>query len=77
MGDDWWYHKLSTYRNVRNKMGKEGGNTQEIVNDELARFDYDAAREKRMKDRDQAIKEEKSEIKKTILQARQFLDEFT
>ena len=77
MGDDWWFHKLSTYKNVRNKMGKEGGNVQDIVDDEVARFIYDGQREKRMADREQMIKEEKSEVKKVILQARQFLDEFT
>ena len=38
---------------------------------------YDEHREKRMADRDQKIKEEKSEVKKVLLQARQFLDEFT
>ena len=58
-------------------MGKEGGNVQEIVADEVARFNYDNHRDKRIAERDIQIKEEKSEVKKVILQARQFLDEFT
>ena len=24
MGDDWWFHKLNSYHNVRDKMAKEG-----------------------------------------------------
>ena len=77
MGIDWWFHKMQKYKEVRRKMGAEGGNIQQIVDTELQRFTDDALREKRMAERDAKIKQETSEVKKVIMQARQFLDEFS
>ncbi len=77
MGIDWWFHKMQKYKEVRRKMGAEGGNIQQIVDTELQRFTDDAVREKRMAERDAKIKQETSEVKKVIMQARQFLDEFS
>ena len=77
MGIDWWFHKMSKYKEVRRKMGAEGSNVQQIVDVELQRFTDDAHREKRMAERGAKIKQETSEIKKVIMQARQFMDEFS
>lgn len=68
---------MQKYKEVRRKMGAEGGNIQQIVDTELQRFTDDALREKRMAERDAKIKQETSEVKKVIMQARQFLDEFS
>lgn len=55
----------------------EGRNTEELVAVELDRFKNDEARIERMTKREALIKQETSEIKKTLLMARQFLDEVT
>jgi hypothetical protein len=77
MGIDWWFEKMVKYKEVRRKMGQEGSNTDKLVEIELERFTADEDRERRMAERSNQIKQETSEIKKTILQARQFLDEFS
>ncbi len=77
MGDEWWFKKLSLYKGVRSKMGKEGSNVDDIVDTELRRFKDDEERVKRMAMREAHIKQETSEIKKIIMQARQVVDEFS
>lgn len=77
MGDDWWFKKLTLYKGVRDKMGKEASNIDDVVALELKRFKEDEEREKRMAMRDLQIKQETSEIKKVLLQARQVVDEFS
>ena len=77
MGIEWWYSKMEKYRDVRRKMGAEGSNADRLVQVELNRFTDDEMREKRMAERAAVIKQETSEIRKVILQARQFLDEFS
>lgn len=75
LGVDWWFNKLSKYSNVRYKLSKEGENTDDIVAMEWARFKEDEDRKERMARRDEEIKCEPSEVRKTLLRARQFLDE--
>lgn len=77
MGIEWWFHKMEKYKIVRTKMAAVGGNTNQLVQLELERFKEDEEREKRMKERANKIELETSEIKKTLLKARQFLDEFS
>ena len=77
MGSDWFFDKLSKYKGVRRKMAADGANVEELVEIELERFRQDEEREVRMKFRAEAIRQETSELKKTILQARQFMDEFS
>jgi len=68
---------MERYKEVRRKMGAEGKNTEALVDLELRRFTEDELRERRMAERAALIKQETSEVKKTILKARQFLDEFS
>ena len=75
LGTDWWFRKLSKYRAVRNKLAQEGENTDDIVATEWQRFRDDELRKERMAQREMEIKSEASEVRKTILRARQFLDE--
>lgn len=77
MGIDWWFVKMDKYKNVRRKMGAEGGNTAQLVEVELQRFTEDEQREKRMAERGAKIKQETSEFRKMFMQARQFMDEFS
>jgi len=77
MGTDWWFEKLSKYRNVREKMSMEGAHAHEVVTQELERFKEDEEKNLRMARREEAIKQETSEVRKVILQARQFLDEYS
>ncbi len=77
LGVDWWFSKLSKYQNVRTKMVREGDNTDDLVAIEIQRFKDDETKKVRMQQRDFDIKNEQSEVRKTILQARQFLDEVT
>lgn len=75
LGDDWWFKKLSKYRDVRRKMAMEGENVNEMVGIELQRFQEEEARKERMLKRQVEIDNESSGIRKTILQARQLMDE--
>ena len=68
---------MEKYRDVRRKMGAEGGNVAQIVEVELQRFTEDEQREKRMAERAARIKQEPSEFRKVFMQARQFFDEFS
>ena len=77
MGTDWWFEKLSKYRSVRGKMAMEGEHADEVVRLELIRFQEDHERNERMQRREQAIKQESSEVRKVILRARQLVDEFS
>ena len=77
MGTDWWFEKLSKYRSVRGKMAMEGAHADEVVRLELIRFQEDHERNERMQRREQAIKQESSEVRKVILRARQLVDEFS
>lgn len=77
MGTDWWFDKLSKYRGVRQKMAMEGAYADEVVKQELERFREDELKNERMQRREEAIKQETSEVRKVILQARQFVDEFS
>lgn len=75
LGVDWWFSKLSKYSNVRNKMVRAGDNTDQLVAVEVQRFNEDETKRVRMRQRERDIKNEQSDVRKTILQARQFLDE--
>jgi hypothetical protein len=77
MGTDWFFEKLTKYKAVRRKMAADGANVEELVEIELQRFHADEEREMRMKTRAEAIRQETSELKKTILLAHQFVDEFS
>ena len=75
LGVDWWFVKLSKYENVRTKLVRAGDNTDQLVEIEVKRFQEDEARNIRIKQREIEIKNEQSDIRKTILKARQFVDE--
>lgn len=77
MGIDWWFNKMEKFKNVRRKMVSEGDNVEKLVELELERFQEDDTKEKRMAERALLIKQETSEIRKVMLQAKQFLDEFS
>ena len=50
---------------------------EKLVKLEMERFYGEDDKEKRMKNREAMIKQETSELRKTYLQAQQFLDEFS
>lgn len=77
MGVDWFDDKLQKYKGVRTKMSKDGAHIDELVEIELERFRNDEERAVRMKIRADAIRQETSEIRKALLQAHQFIDEFS
>lgn len=77
MGIEWWFKKMEKFKNVRRKMVSEGDNVEKLVELEMERFYAEDNKEKRMKDREAMIKQETSELRKTYLQAQQFLDEFS
>ena len=63
LGTDWWFEKLSKYRSgMRKKMEMEGEHADEVVQQELERFDEEEEKYERMKRREQAIKQETSEV---------------
>lgn len=75
LGDDWWFKKLAKYKDVRRKMAMEGENVNDMVELELKRFHDEEARQARMIKRQVEIDNEAGGVRKTILQARQLLDE--
>eukprot|EP01031_Cornospumella_fuschlensis_P025232 gene25232-30474_t len=75
LGVDWWFQKLSKYKVVREKLASEGRFADQMVSRELEKFETEQARQKRMADRAKLLETESSQVRKTILQARQFLDE--
>ena len=77
LGDDWWWDKLAKYKGVRKKLMASGNNVDEMAAEEMKRFEDDVAKERRMKERDVQIRNETSAIRKTLLQARQMVDEFS
>ena len=77
LGVDWWFDKLTKYKGVRHKMTLSGGNVDKMAEREMERFKSDEAKQRRMKARDDEIRNEPSAIRKTLLQARQMVDEFS
>lgn len=54
---------------------KEGENTEEVMKIEIDRYKAEEERKDRMAKREIEIRNESSEIRKTLLRAKQFLDE--
>ena len=77
MGERWWYNKLRKYHEVREKIKANKQNADDVAAIEMRRLERDEAREKRIKDREDAIKQEPSAIKRVLLNARQVADEFS
>ena len=77
MGEDWWVDKLRKYRAVRRKMASAGNNIDVLAEVEMKRFKEDEEKRKRMQARDVEIRNEASTVRKAILNARQFMDEFS
>lgn len=77
MGGDWFFQKLTKYKQVRTKMAMEGSQIDDIIEQELERFQEDEEKAVRMKKRADDIKQERSEVRKAILKAKQFMDEFS
>lgn len=75
MGVDWWFQKLSKYKEVRAKMASEGKYAEEAVAVELERFTNEQDRQKRMNERAKQIEGETNDLRKVVLQARQFWDD--
>lgn len=76
-GVDWWFDKLVKYKGVRRKMQQSGANVDLMAEIQMKRFEDDVAKEKRMKERALDIHRETNGIRKALLEARQFVDEFT
>ena len=77
MGENWWFNKLSKYKDVRKKLKATSVNADEAALIEMERLEQDEAREKRMAEREAQIKGTSSTLVKAILHARQFADEFS
>ncbi len=77
LGTDWWFNKLAKYKGVRAKLVAAGSNTDDMAELEMKRFQDDQAKVRRMKERDDQIRNESSGIRKALLQAQQFVDEFS
>ena len=77
MGERWWLRKLRKYNDVREKMKANKSNADEVARIEMRRLERDEARERRIKEREEAIKQETNPIKRVILNARQIADEFS
>jgi hypothetical protein len=75
LGDDWFFDKLKRYEGVRTKLVKMTDKIDELAVLEMQRFNEDLEKAKRMAEREKEIKKETSTIRKTILEAKQFLDE--
>jgi hypothetical protein len=77
LGVDWFFDKLKKYEGVRTKLVKMTDKVDELAVLEMQRFNDDLEKSKRMAEREKQIKKESSAIRKTILEAKQFLDEFS
>ena len=77
LGVDWWFDKLVKYKGVRKKLMAAGSNTDEMAELEMQRFKDDLEKTRRMKERSDKIRNEPSAIRKALLEAQQFVDEFT
>ena len=77
LGVDWWFDKLTKYKGVRTKLLASSKNTDEVAELEMARFQADQDKMRRMKARENQIRNEPSQVRKVILQAQQMLDEFS
>lgn len=77
MGNDWFVEKLRKYKEVRRKVTQNGENTDLLAQLEINRFEEDEERKRRMKEREWLIKQEPSQVKKVLMQARQMMDEFS
>lgn len=64
MGVDWWFDKLTKYRAVRRKMQQGGANVDLMAEIQMARFEGDRQKERRMKEREHAIRNEANPIRK-------------
>lgn len=62
---------------VRKKLVAIDNNADLLAETEMKRFMDDQAKAKRMKEREFAIKNEASTARRALLQARQFVDEFS
>ncbi len=77
LGVDWWFDKLAKYKGVRHKLLASSSNTDETAELEMQRFQNDQKKMRRMKEREDLIRNEGSAIRKVILQAQQMVDEFS
>eukprot|EP00981_Chlorochromonas_danica_P006632 scaffold1446_cov175-Ochromonas_danica.AAC.10 len=75
LGVDWWFKKLSKYKEVREKMAEEGRHADKLVSKEIERFEKEEDRRKRMAERATAIEQETNDLRKTVLKAQQFWDD--
>jgi hypothetical protein len=74
LGVDWWFKKLSKYKEVRSKMSAEGQYAEEAVQLELERFENELKRQERVANRAKLIEGETG-LRKGLLQVQQFIDE--
>jgi hypothetical protein len=77
MGNEWWLNKLRKYKGVREKLTEKDSITDKLRALEIERFKEDEAKAERLAKRAQAIKTTNSAVRKTILEAQQFLDELS
>lgn len=74
LGVDWWFMKLTKYKQVRQKMQREVEREAELIDEELTKYQEEKARKERMKAREVEIKNATG-VRKALLEAQQFLDE--
>lgn len=75
MGERWWVNKLLKYKQVRTKIDILDNRMQELASAELGKLEDNEQRMKRIRQREKQIYEEANPVRRTLLQARQFLDE--
>jgi len=76
MGENWWVNKLRKYANMRDRVGGKV-DVDAIAELEKERFASDVQTRKRMNERKREIRNEKSAVRKTLLEAKQFLDDLS
>jgi Ca2+-binding EF-hand superfamily protein len=76
MGENWWVNKLRKYAGVRDRVGGKV-DVDALAELEKERFASDVQTRKRMNERKRDIRNEKSTVRKTLLEAKQFLDDLS
>jgi Ca2+-binding EF-hand superfamily protein len=74
MGENWWVAKLRKYKGVRDRVGGDV-DVDRLAELEKERFQKDVDRRHRMNARKREIRNEKSTVRKVLLEAKQFLDD--
>ena len=75
MGEDWWFKKMTKYKGVRDRIsGDVDLDAMSVA--EAGKYQEDLMVKKRMEERKREIRNEKSSVRKALLEAKQFMDDF-